>query len=259
MCDSENMKLYNQFRVCPKEAQKPISAGRLKGKTDINPMWRLKKLTEAFGPCGIGWTYRIVRTWIENGAIKRQFNDSGQIIAENSEMTANVEIALRFKYDGAWSEEIPGIGGAMFCELESRGFNTEDEAYKKALTDAISVACKALGVAADIYYAKDPDSKYDVNPDAPMQPPMLGIPFPEAERKPEAPKPLPNPANFGKEQKPMTRERAAATLYNGMTLADLYKKQRAVFMEIFNNPPSAEIGEATKILLDWVNSSRSAS
>lgn len=85
------------------------------------------------------------------------------------------------------------------------------------------------------------------------------LPFPEAERKPEPQKPMPNPANFGKEQKPMTRERAAATLYNGMTLADLYKKQRAVFMEIFNNPPTPELGEATKILLDWVNSSRSAS
>ena len=249
----ENMELYNKFRACPAEAQKPITAGRLKGKTDINPMWRLKMLTEAFGPCGIGWTYRIVRTWIEDGAVK-VFGDT-----TNAEKTANVEIALKFKYNGEWSEEIPGIGGAMFCELESRGFNTEDEAYKKALTDAISVACKALGIAADIYYAKDPDSKYDKIQTcvAPMQPPT--VPFPEAERKPEPQKPLPNPANFGKEQKPMTRERAAATLYNGMTLADLYKKQRAVFMEIFNNPPTPELSEATKILLDWVNSSRSAS
>ena len=252
----ENMELYNKFRACPAEAQKPITAGRLKGKTDINPMWRLKMLTEAFGPCGIGWTYRIVRTWIEDGAVK-VFGDS-----TNAEKTANVEIALKFKYNGEWSEEIPGIGGAMFCELESRGFNTEDEAYKKALTDAISVACKALGIAADIYYAKDPDSKYDKPTVPPMQPPMQptsALPFPEAERKPEPQKPLPNPANFGKEQRPMTRERAAATLYNGMTLADLYKKQRAVFMEIFNNPPTPELSEATKILLDWVNSSRSAS
>ena len=63
----ENMELYTKFRACPPEAQKPITAGRLKGKTDINPMWRLKVLTEQFGPCGIGWVYKIVRTWIDDG------------------------------------------------------------------------------------------------------------------------------------------------------------------------------------------------
>jgi hypothetical protein len=164
------MELYNKFRSCPKEAQKQIQAGRLKGKTDINPMWRLKMLTEAFGPCGFGWTLRIVRMWIEDGAEKRQYNDCGELIGSNVEKTANVEIALRVNYKGEWSEDIPGIGGAMFVELESRGFNTEDEAYKKAYTDAISVACKALGIAADIYFANDPDSKYYTNTQGQTQP-----------------------------------------------------------------------------------------
>ena len=142
----ENMELYTKFRACPPEAQKPITAGRLKGKTDINPMWRLKVLTEQFGPCGIGWVYKIVRTWIDDG--------------NGAEKIANVEIELKIKYCGEWSEPIPGIGGAMFVENESKGIHTCDECYKKALTDAISVACKALGVAADIYFDKDPDSKY---------------------------------------------------------------------------------------------------
>lgn len=171
MCkDLETMELYNKFRSCPKEAQRPIQAGRLKGKTDINPMWRLKMLTEVFGPCGFGWTLRIVRMWIEDGAEKRQYNDRGELIGSNVEKTANVEIALRVNDKGEWSEDIPGIGGAMFVELESRGFNTEDEAYKKAYTDAISVACKALGIAADIYFANDPDSKYDTSTQGQTQP-----------------------------------------------------------------------------------------
>ena len=50
----EDLELYEKFRVVPNEAKKTITAGRLKGKTDINPMWRIKALTEAFGPCGIG-------------------------------------------------------------------------------------------------------------------------------------------------------------------------------------------------------------
>ena len=39
---SENMSIYNAVRSVPNEAIKPIGAGRLKGFSDINPMWRIK-------------------------------------------------------------------------------------------------------------------------------------------------------------------------------------------------------------------------
>ena len=45
----KNMEIYNKYRAVPDTAQKTINAGRLKGMTDINPMWRLQCLTEAFG------------------------------------------------------------------------------------------------------------------------------------------------------------------------------------------------------------------
>lgn len=48
------LELYERLRAVPDSAKREISAGRLKGKTDINPMWRIKALTEAFGPCGFG-------------------------------------------------------------------------------------------------------------------------------------------------------------------------------------------------------------
>ena len=49
--------------------------------------------------------------------------------------------------------------------MESKGAYVSDECYKMALTDALSVAMKALGVAADVYFeaGKDIigiDSKY---------------------------------------------------------------------------------------------------
>ena len=55
----DNMKIYEQARKVPDEAKKSITAGRLKGFTDVNPMYRIKRLTEMFGPCGIGWWYEI--------------------------------------------------------------------------------------------------------------------------------------------------------------------------------------------------------
>ncbi len=146
---SDNLRIYNAVRAVPEEAQKAIKGGRLSGMTDINPMWRIKTLTEQFGPCGIGWKYEIVNQWYE-----------ATPAVNGGELTAHVKINLYVKADNEWSEPIPGIGGSMLIAKETKGLYVDDECYKKALTDAISVACKALGFGADIYWAKD-RTKYD--------------------------------------------------------------------------------------------------
>lgn len=144
-----NMDIYNQVRVVPKEAQKTIKGGRLSGFTDINAMWRIQKLTETFGPCGIGWYYTIEREWLETGA--------------NGEVSAFMDILLYYKQDGEWSKGIPGTGGSSFVAKERNGLYTSDECYKMALTDAISVAAKAIGMGADVYWEKG-RTKYDISP-----------------------------------------------------------------------------------------------
>lgn len=148
MEENKNLELYNRVRDVPKEAIKPIMAGRLKGKSDINPMWRIKKLTEEFGMCGFGWRYEILRMWNEEGA--------------NGEIASFVHINLFVRHDGEWSDAIQGIGGSSFVSNEKTGKYTSDECYKMALTDAISVACKSLGFAADIYFSND-STKYTEN------------------------------------------------------------------------------------------------
>lgn len=144
---SENLEIYNKARVVPLEAKREIAAGRLKGKTDINPMWRIKLLTELFGVCGFGWKYEITKQWLEHGG--------------NNEIAAFVNINLYIKMNGEWSEAIPGTGGSSFVANEKNGPYTSDECFKMALTDAISVSCKALGIGADVYWEKD-KTKYDI-------------------------------------------------------------------------------------------------
>ena len=139
---SDNMRIYDAVRAVPEEAKRAITAGRLKGKTDINPMWRIKALTEQFGPCGDGWGYTIDRLWIEEGA--------------KGEKCAFALISLWYRReDGTRSEPVVGIGGNMLVANEKNGLYTSDECYKMALTDAISVACKALGFGADVYWGAD--------------------------------------------------------------------------------------------------------
>ena len=136
----EKMMIYNAVRNVPENAKKPIDGGRLKGKTDINPMWRIKALTEQFGPCGIGWYYIPTKQWLE---------------PYGEEFAAFVNIELYICVDGVWSKPIFGTGGSMFAASEKTGTYVSDECYKMATTDAISVACKHLGMGADVYWNKD--------------------------------------------------------------------------------------------------------
>jgi hypothetical protein len=153
----DNLTIYNEVRSVPDSAKRRIEAGRLKGKTDINPMWRIKALTEKFGPCGFGWKYVITDKRLEQGA--------------NGEIAALLDIDLFVKADGVWSDAIPGTGGSAFVAKEKNGLYTSDECFKMALTDAISVACKALGFGADVYWGAD-KSKYD-KPESKQEAPVL--------------------------------------------------------------------------------------
>lgn len=143
-----NMDIYEKVREVPQTAQKTIQGGRLKGFTDINPMWRIKALTEQFGPCGVGWYIDIKDKWLESSA--------------NGEVTANVIIELYIRTEGEWSKPIVGIGGSKFVSNEKNGPTVSDECFKMALTDAISVACKSLGFGADIYWSQG-RTKYDTD------------------------------------------------------------------------------------------------
>ena len=136
----EKMDIYNRVRSVPDEAKKSISAGRLKGMTDINPVWRIKKLTEEFGPCGIGWWTKVTDRWTET---------------VGDETCAFVDLELYVKVDNEWSKPITGSGGSKLATKERSGVYVSDECYKMAETDALSVACKKLGIGADVYFSAD--------------------------------------------------------------------------------------------------------
>jgi hypothetical protein len=142
-----NMAVWDTLKSPPPDALTPIRAGRLKGKSDINPQWRYEALTQEFGPCGRDWWVEIVRLWSEPGG--------------NDEVMAMAHVNLHI--DG-WEHPIPGIGGSMLVEEEKKGMHTSDEGYKMAVTDAIGTAAKLIGLAADVYRGRHDDSKYSKNP-----------------------------------------------------------------------------------------------
>ena len=141
MTPEQKIALYNRVREVPAEAKKEINAGRLKGKTDINPLWRIQTLTKEFGPAGIGW-YTETERWTEDHG-----NEKALYI--------HIKLYIREEETGDWSAPIEGYGGAMILSQEKNGLFFDDDAAKKAYTDAISQACRSLGIGADVYWAND--------------------------------------------------------------------------------------------------------
>ena len=140
--EKQNLETYEKLRNVPKEAQKQFSNGKFSG-TDINPMWRIKKMTEVFGMCGIGWYVEVV--------------NREMIKADNGEQSAFISVKLYIKDEksGEWSKPIYGEGGNSYEKVTRNGISVSDEAFKMAYTDAISNAAKMLGLGADIWFEND--------------------------------------------------------------------------------------------------------
>jgi hypothetical protein len=104
------------------------------------------RLTEHFGPMGIGW-----------GSEEPRFN-----LVE-----AEAEIVV-FCVLQCWYKETPeaekaviwGIGGDRVSQKRSGLIFVDDEAYKKAYTDALANAFLRIGTSADIHLGMFEDSKY---------------------------------------------------------------------------------------------------
>lgn len=145
---SDNLHIYRQVSSVPEDAQKPFESSWGKTLTEINGMWRIQKLTELFGPCGEGWFTEVTRQ-------ERVDFPNGEVC-----VFTDINLYLKDTKTGRWSKPIRGTGGNRLVLKNADGLFIDDEAYKKAYTDALGIACKALGFGADIYWGRN-DSKYD--------------------------------------------------------------------------------------------------
>ena len=131
------MDRYNRLRMPPQEALKKIEVGKLKGKSDINPQWKIEAMTEVFGLCGVGWRFAVQET--ETVPL-----DSGEVLLF-------MKVALQTKEGEEWGSPVYGYGGDFIVQKNKNGLVPNDEAYKMCLTDALGNAMKCVGVAADVF------------------------------------------------------------------------------------------------------------
>lgn len=111
--------------------------------TAIKPMWSYRRMTEEFGPCGDGW-----------GVNEPSF----QVVAgADGETLVYCTVSI---WHGKRENVVFGVGGDKVIAKFSSGSKSDDEAFKKAFTDAITNALKLIGVGADVHMGMFDDSKY---------------------------------------------------------------------------------------------------
>jgi len=142
---SDNLKLWEAVRRPPEEALKAFKRSGGFGGTAIKPMWSIKAMTEQFGPCGEGW-----------GMNEPQFN----VQPVGNEILVYCTVSI---WHTKRENVVFGVGGDKVLVQQSSGLRSDDEAFKKAFTDAITNALKHLGVGADIHMGLWDGSKYAVD------------------------------------------------------------------------------------------------
>lgn len=139
---TDNMKLWESVFTTSRHHTKEFSkAGGFKG-TAIKPYWLIKRATEVFGPCGIGWG------WEE---------------LENK-MVAGVWCSkVRLWYQRPTDEfqgKIEQWGQTVMEGTNKNGAFVDEEAPKKAVTDAVTKCLSYLGFGGDVHMGLFDDSKY---------------------------------------------------------------------------------------------------
>ena len=142
--------LWDSWATTPEAHTKRVNTG---GRTfhAIDPYYRFRRATEAWGPCGTGWgwdhRYEVVDTGVPAA-------DGGP-----NQILIVAHVGLWY---GPESERghVHATGAAWLVQRTKRGAMTDDEAYKKALTDGLTKALSYLGCGADVFLGKHDDSKY---------------------------------------------------------------------------------------------------
>lgn len=142
---TENTKLWDLLgRTDPAHTKGFTRGGGFKG-TAIKPMWSYRRMTEEFGPCGQGW-----------GIDAPQF----QVLAgAEDEKLVFCTATVWYLHEGE-RRLLIGVGGDKAVAKNKFGLSSDDEAFKKSFTDAVTNALKMLGVGADVHMGKFDDSKY---------------------------------------------------------------------------------------------------
>jgi len=139
-----NTALWDSVETTPPSKTKAITGKPYKG-TSPQPYYLIRKATEVFGPCGIGWGFTIIDERMEDGSPNVRVHIA--------------RVRVWYEWNGKRGE-VEHVGQTVFCGSNKNGPFTDEDAPKKSVTDALVKALSLIGFAGDIFSGRYDDSKY---------------------------------------------------------------------------------------------------
>ncbi len=141
MQKKQNMDLWLALAPSDMKYLKKVAFGSRKF-TSIDPQYQIMKMTEKFGPVGVGWGYNVEYDYPST-------NDVVLIVAKVSIWTTLPENIFG-----------PIAGSRTFWHKDMK--RPAEDAGKMALTDALTKGLSHLGCDADVFLGKH-DNKYNAD------------------------------------------------------------------------------------------------
>lgn len=142
---SNNMKLWESVCMTDPKAVKPITGKQYSGNSP-KPYWIVQRLTEEFGPCGLGWGFTIVSERMEK--------------LSTTDILHVAVVDFWYVLEGK-TGHVQQVGQTKATYLSSKEkLMVDEDAPKKSVTDALVKCASYLGFAGDIFSGRWDDSKY---------------------------------------------------------------------------------------------------
>jgi len=145
--DSFNSKRLIWDKVKHTDPRWTKSFGKFgKPLTAIDPMYQIMVMTDTFGPVGKGWNYKVSYTYTPTLVFAEVS------VAHEKFCTTGDTINM---YDWDYYGPVSSVQA-----LTKKNGLLDDEAPKKAMTDALTKAFSHIGVSADVFLGMFDNSKY---------------------------------------------------------------------------------------------------
>lgn len=150
---NDNMKIWSALSQTDPKHTKPVDQGQRKF-TAIDAHWQVQRMTEQFGVVGIGWGYEVVHSTLEFPQ-----KDASPIVL------AVADVVMWTRQKGEIKAHYGPVRGTceMRAQRRSGVWFTDEDAPKKAMTDAMTKAMSHLGVSADVFLGLFDDNRYVEN------------------------------------------------------------------------------------------------
>lgn len=149
-----NTAIWKALAVTDPKYTKKVNVGG--GFTSINAQWQIQRMTEQFGPVGLGWGYNVKHS------IERITDDYVLAVADVTIWWGEPVTSNQAGQDNVRARMYGPIRGmAPIIDKSKNGYlMKDDDAGKKAATDALTKGLSHLGLSADVFLGLYDDNKY---------------------------------------------------------------------------------------------------